>query len=83
MIGPKLTTFLQRLTYEFIKRMKEEELESCKTPVVGIFTSSTPEIILRRVAFRRVASHLLFVVPSYRFFVHQRSWPCFQKILPL
>jgi hypothetical protein len=35
MIGSKLTTFLQRLTYEFIKRINEEELESCKTPVVG------------------------------------------------
>lgn len=28
-----LTTFLQRLTHEFTKRMKEEELESCRTPV--------------------------------------------------
>ena len=32
---PQLTTFLQHLTYEFTKRMREEELESCTTPVVG------------------------------------------------
>ena len=34
--GLKLTTFLQRLTFEFTKRVKEEGLESCKTPVVGV-----------------------------------------------
>ena len=39
----KLTMFIHRLTSEFTKRWMEEELESCKTPVVcAPFTEVNP-----------------------------------------
>lgn len=31
----QLTSFLHRLTVEFCKRWKEEELQTCKTPIVS------------------------------------------------
>ena len=35
LIYPQLTTFVQRLSSEFTKRWKEEEQDTCRTPVVS------------------------------------------------